>query len=63
MAVGQDQILQAIEVVIEEAQSEGQRPQRRLHQTGLTRGVDEDRARRLAVERERLAAKVADGDL
>ena len=60
--IGQDQILIAVEIAVEKAQPKGQRPQRRLHQPRSAGGIDEDLAAGLAVERERLAAEVANGD-
>ena len=62
MPIGQDQVLIAVEIVVEKAQSKGQRPQRRLHQSSPTCAIDENLAASLAVERERLATEVANGD-
>ena len=62
MPIGQDQVLVAVEIVVEKAQPKGQRLQRCLHQPSFARSIDEDLAAGLAIERERLAAKVANGD-
>ena len=60
--IGQDQILITVEIPVEKAQPKGQRPQRGLQQPRSARSIDEDLAAGLAVERECLAAEVANGD-
>ena len=64
VAVGQYQVLAAVQVVVEEPQAEGQGRQGGLHEAALPGAVEEDGAarRRLPVEGEGLAAEVADAD-